>query len=316
MTPGTVKAIHASSLSPALRAERLPPTGLGNARETTRLPRKGTPCTEPPALPRTWLPRAPGSRPRGELVVHGDVSEEVGHGLAVVDSANGFGQDQTDVHRLDLGTLQLLHLVRDSICHHHLVDGGLLDQARGLRGQDAVRGHDVDLVRASLFQDLRSGHETLHVVNDVVHYDGDAPADVSHHGDRGLLLGHHHWQSQTRAWLVAEHQVNAVTTTPLRQVVATLWQRQTMQHSQTPSQSSRGLSETSSRAAGAKGRGVGPDNDLTLPCTHLIFFLYIVLVVVFIFLGPHLRHMEVPRLGVQLELWLRAYTTAHATLDP
>lgn len=121
MTPGTVKATHASSLSPALRAERLPPTGLGNARETTRLPRKGTPCTEPPALPRTWLPRAPGSRPRGELVVHGDVSEEVGHGLAVVDSPNGFGQDQTDVHRLDLGTLQLLHLVRDSICHHHLV---------------------------------------------------------------------------------------------------------------------------------------------------------------------------------------------------
>ena len=34
------------------------------------------------------------------------------------------------------------------------------------------------------------------------------------------------------------------------------------------------------------------------------------------FLGPHLRHMEVPRLGVQLELQLPAYTTTTATSDP
>ena len=34
------------------------------------------------------------------------------------------------------------------------------------------------------------------------------------------------------------------------------------------------------------------------------------------FLGPHLRHMEVPRLGVQLELQLLAYTSATATQDP
>ena len=29
----------------------------------------------------------------------------------------------------------------------------------------------------------------------------------------------------------------------------------------------------------------------------------------FFFLGPHLRHMEVPRLGVKWELQLLAYTT-------
>ena len=33
----------------------------------------------------------------------------------------------------------------------------------------------------------------------------------------------------------------------------------------------------------------------------------------FSFLGPHLQHMEVPRLGVELELQLPAYTTATAT---
>ena len=36
----------------------------------------------------------------------------------------------------------------------------------------------------------------------------------------------------------------------------------------------------------------------------------------FFFLGPNLWHMEVPRLGVQSELQLPAYTTATATQDP
>ena len=36
----------------------------------------------------------------------------------------------------------------------------------------------------------------------------------------------------------------------------------------------------------------------------------------FSFLGPHLRHVEVPRLGVKSELQLPAYTRATATLDP
>ena len=34
------------------------------------------------------------------------------------------------------------------------------------------------------------------------------------------------------------------------------------------------------------------------------------------FLGPHLHHMEGPRLGVKLDLQLLAYTTATAPLDP
>ena len=36
----------------------------------------------------------------------------------------------------------------------------------------------------------------------------------------------------------------------------------------------------------------------------------------FVFLGLHLRPVEVPRLGVQLDLQLPAYTTATATPDP
>lgn len=56
------------------------------------------------------------------LIVYGDVAEQVGHGLSVMDAADGFGQNHADVHRLDLGTLELLDLVRDRVSHHHLRD--------------------------------------------------------------------------------------------------------------------------------------------------------------------------------------------------
>jgi len=43
------------------------------------------------------------------------------------------------------------------------------------------------------------------------------------------------------------------------------------------------------------------------------FVFYFIYLFIFCFLGPHLRLMEVPRLGVKLELQLQAYTTATAT---
>ena len=36
----------------------------------------------------------------------------------------------------------------------------------------------------------------------------------------------------------------------------------------------------------------------------------------FVFLGQHLRHMEVLRLGVEVKLQLLVYATATATWDP
>ncbi len=42
---------------------------------------------------------------------------------------------------------------------------------------------------------------------------------------------------------------------------------------------------------------------------HYLYFL-------FVFLGPNPQHMEVPRLGVESELQLPAYTPATATQDP
>lgn len=57
---------------------------------------------------------------RSGLVIDSDVAEEIGHGLAVVDSPDGLREDQTDIHSLYLGALQLLHLVRNSVGHYHL----------------------------------------------------------------------------------------------------------------------------------------------------------------------------------------------------
>ena len=50
-----------------------------------------------------------------------------------------------------------------------------------------------------------------------------------------------------------------------------------------------------------------------LPITMKSKFLFLSL---FCFLGLHLQHMEAPRLGVELELQLLAYTTAAITRDP
>jgi len=53
-------------------------------------------------------------------VVHSDVAEQVGHGLPVVDAADGLRQDHADVNGFDLWTLELLELVGNRVGHHHL----------------------------------------------------------------------------------------------------------------------------------------------------------------------------------------------------
>ena len=52
-------------------------------------------------------------------------------------------------------------------------------------------------------------------------------------------------------------------------------------------------------------------NALTLTC----FYLFIYIIIIFLALWAHLWHMEVPGLGIELELQLPAYTTATAILD-
>ena len=53
-------------------------------------------------------------------------------------------------------------------------------------------------------------------------------------------------------------------------------------------------------------------NDFKLYRIYISFFFFLS----FVFLGPHPWHMEVPRLGVYLELQLLAYATATAMPDP
>ena len=82
--------------------------------------------------------------------------------------------------------------------------------------------------------------------------------------------------------------------------------------------SERFLSESPHLLKGSKGRrvkkGRGPFSS---PCSGLSFIGHIYFLS-FFFLGPRLCHVEVPRLGVKLELQLLTYTaaTATATQDP
>ena len=69
---------------------------------------------------------------RASSVVQADVAEQVGHGLSVVDAADSLRQNHADVHRLDLGTLQLLDLVGNGVGHDHL-------QRTGRREDTAIK---------------------------------------------------------------------------------------------------------------------------------------------------------------------------------
>ena len=55
---------------------------------------------------------------------------------------------------------------------------------------------------------------------------------------------------------------------------------------------------------------------LSWSCVMVVILANRFLVFVFVSLGSHLQYMEVPRLRVELELQLPAYTTATATPDP
>ena len=53
-------------------------------------------------------------------------------------------------------------------------------------------------------------------------------------------------------------------------------------------------------------------NTRQLKCAFYLFVFFFF----FFSLGPHLQHMETPRLGVKLELWMMAYARTTATWDP
>jgi len=65
-------------------------------------------------------------------------------------------------------------------------------------------------------------------------------------------------------------------------------------------------------SSGLEGLLVGGSPASGSDPSHLEFTFFIF----YFFLGPHLRDMEVSRLGVKLELQLPAYTTATVTPDP
>ena len=60
------------------------------------------------------------------------------------------------------------------------------------------------------------------------------------------------------------------------------------------------------------------DHKMFEPVLHSFYLFYFIIyfILSFVFLETYPRHMEVPRLGDELELQLPAYTTATATPGP
>lgn len=56
----------------------------------------------------------------GPLVLQRYIAEQIGHGLLVVNAANGLSDQNGDVDRLDLMALQLLYLVWNGIGYNDL----------------------------------------------------------------------------------------------------------------------------------------------------------------------------------------------------
>lgn len=54
------------------------------------------------------------------LIIQSYISEEVRHGLPVMDPANGFWEDHADIHSLDFRALEFLYFMWDCVCNNHL----------------------------------------------------------------------------------------------------------------------------------------------------------------------------------------------------
>ena len=75
------------------------------------------------------------------------------------------------------------------------------------------------------------------------------------------------------------------------------------------------------KAVSGSAQRIRDDDALTseLPGTKMPYFLqgnFLSFLRLFVFLGLHLLHTDVPRLGVESELQLWAYTTAHGNAGP
>jgi len=117
--------------------------------------------------------------PCSPSVFHCYVLEEVGHGLVVMDPPDGFCQEDGDIHGVNPRALRLLRFVRIRIRYNDFVQLRLIEHPRGVRREDSVRGHGVDLHRAVLLQKRRGVDEAFNIVNHIVDDDSDATGNVA-----------------------------------------------------------------------------------------------------------------------------------------
>lgn len=118
------------------------------------------------------------------------VLEEDADGLAVVDAANGFGEDGGDVDDVEFGTHAAVLVLGHGVGDEQLVDGGGIDATDGIAAEDAVADEGVDHGGALALEQLGGAGDGVCGVDDVVDEDAHAVGDVAdeHHAGVALLV--------------------------------------------------------------------------------------------------------------------------------
>lgn len=118
------------------------------------------------------------------------VLEKNAHGLAVVDAADGLGEDGRDVDDVELGADTPVLVLGHGVGDEHLVNGRGVDSGDGVATEDAVADEGVDHGGALALEELGGAGNGVGSVDDVVDEDADAVGDVAdeHHAGVPLLV--------------------------------------------------------------------------------------------------------------------------------
>lgn len=127
---------------------------------------------------------------RTDRKVRALVLEKYTDGLAVVDSANGLGEDGGDVEHLQLGARAAVFLLGNRVCYNHLVNGRGIDSRDGISTEDAVGDEGIDLGGALALEQLRGARNGVACVDNIVDQNANAVCDITdeHHAGIALLV--------------------------------------------------------------------------------------------------------------------------------
>lgn len=79
-------------------------------------------------------------------------------------------------------------LLRNGVCHDHLVDSRSIDTRDGVTTENAVRQEGIDVSSTLLLEQLGSSRNGVAGIDEVVNEDADLVLDITHQHHAGIAL--------------------------------------------------------------------------------------------------------------------------------